>query len=183
MTEKIICPYCGHAIDSDTVELPELWQERGRIKETFKGIWQLVVEYMDAFRVAVGAPMSLRKKIRFLKPLAEIWITCIFDSKGKRYKVTREVLIDGMTKVCNVEKFGFENHNYLKVIIVKGAERVSAEGLTAMEEKRREEKRGLRAPVGVQNFEPLQDPCPDEGKEEFVRRIKEISGNIGRRMP
>lgn len=176
MTERLTCPYCEHSIDVDMVEMSGLWKEKAELASRLGSTFRLANEYLDSFRAAPDGRLSLKRRVRHLAAIAHLWETEEFEFKGKRFRADRAVIRDALTKVCEAGKFGFENHNYLKAIMVKGAERVSAEGLTAREESKKEEGRR----------EKCEDGRPEDGredKEEFVRRIKGISANIGRKMP
>jgi len=100
-----------------------------------------------------------------------------FELNGKRYRTDWARIIRAMTAVVTANKFGFKNHNYLKRVMVEEAERVSAEGLTAKEERERSE-------VGGQRLEA--EDRKDEGMtaEEFKRRrgIESLSDMVGKEM-
>jgi hypothetical protein len=188
MSEKLTCPFCEHSIDVDMVDMAGLWKEKADLASRLGSLWRLANEYLDSFRSAPDSRLSLKRRVRHLTAIAHLWETGEFEFKGRRYRLDRAVIRDALAKVCEAGKFGFSDHNYLKVIMVKNAERVSAEGLTAKEEAAREEKRGLRVteqPVGAtpRGCPDGSRACPDPDKEEFKKRIKDITQNIGRRMP
>jgi hypothetical protein len=176
MSERLTCPYCENSIDVDMVEMAGLWRERSELAARLGSAFRLCNEYLDSFRAAPDGRLSLKRRVRHLMALAHLWETEEFEFKGKRYRVNRAIIKDALTKVCEAGKFGFSDHNYLKVIMVKSSERVSSEGLTAREEKKREEGRRLKA-------EERAALAPEPDKEEFKRKIGEIVNNIGRAMP
>ncbi|SPD73797.1 hypothetical protein PITCH_A1970016 [uncultured Desulfobacterium sp.] len=174
MTDKITCPFCDHSIDVDLVDMAGMWRQRETLAARFGSAWNLANEYVDAFRVKPGARMALKKRLRHLEELVKLWDTGIFEYDGRRYRLGKDAIKAGMQKVCDAEKYGFKDHNYLKVVLRDAAERVSAEGLTAREEAAREA--GFRK--AAQHVETLEEERVS--KEEHVRRIREIKGSIGR---
>ena len=178
MTERITCPYCDHSIDLDIIDMAGLWKERAALAARFGGGWKIVNEYVEAFRVRPGARMALKKRLRHLEELAKLWETGVFEYDGRRYRVGKDAIMAAMQKVCNAEKTGFKDHAYLKVVLKDGAERVSAEGLTAKEEVAREGNK--RRTVGA-----TPRGCPDDGPVDAVdhkKRLGEIVERIGRPM-
>lgn len=194
MTEKLTCPFCARAIDLDMVETADLWKDRERLAARLGPAWRLANEYIDAFRAHPEHRITLKRRVRHLMPIAHLWETKEFEFNGKRYRVTEPVIRDALTRVCETGKFGFKDHNYLKVILVKGAERISAQGLTAAEERKRDEARrqkGLEAwRLGGQepdkehpSFLASQSPSDEEpmSTREFQKRIGELANKIGGR--
>ena len=104
-----------------------------------------------------------------------------FQVEKKRYRITRDRIVVGLRTVCDLEKFGFKNHNYLKRVLVPDAERISAEGLTAKEERKREEvKKERRSSDDRQECLPHNSMTPEaqaELKKKLgVRRFSELIG-------
>lgn len=138
MSDKIKCPYCQKKFDVDLMDLAQLWQDRAGLAARLGPVWQLANEYLDAFRVKPDGRLTLKRRIRHLGSLAALWEQGLFEVEGKRYRCSQVMIRESMTRVCELEKFGFKNHNYLKRILLKAAGRVSAEGLTAKEERDRD---------------------------------------------
>ena len=65
----------------------------------------------------------------------------MYSYSGKQYRVDKPSIKAGLQVVCNLDKFGFKNHNYLKKILTEHSERISAEGMTAAEEQKIEDER------------------------------------------
>jgi len=88
---------------------------------------------------------------------------------------------ESMRKVCDLEKHGFGNHNYLKRVMAGDAERISAEGLTAADEKKREEDRSQRSEVRDQEEEPRMTP---EAQKAFKKKlgVRKFSDLIGKKQ-
>jgi hypothetical protein len=105
--------------------------------------WRLVFEYSDCFRQSEFGNVSMSKRLRIFKDIARLLDALIFSYRGKRYRTSWHEAIKAMTNICNAQKWGFHNHNYLLSILVKTADRLSIEGLTAKEEAAREEERSL----------------------------------------
>ena len=146
MTEKLICPYCEHRLDLDMIESADLFRERETLAAGFGPAWKIANEYVEAFRVRPGACMILKKRVRILSELLRLWTSCEFEFQGKLYRAAKPEIQAALITICNLEKTGFKDHNYLKKVLLSGSQRVSAEGLTAEEERREEEgKRSKRA--------------------------------------
>ena len=109
------------------------------------GRWcPLVWEYTGAFATKRLGAIAPAKRLRIVTELAKLWETGIFSLERKQYRITKDKIIESMRKVCDLEKHGFGNHNYLKRVMSGDAERISAEGLSASEEARREEDKKVR---------------------------------------
>ena len=174
MTEKLTCPYCRHLIDIDLVDTTGLWRERDAIKDRFGNVmvWNLANEYVNAFREDTDVLMALKKRVRLLNEVLALWESGTYIRKDKSYRVSKDAILAAMRKFCNMQKTGFSKHEYLYEILGDSAERISAEGLTARDEKKREEGRRLKAEDRASNSDP-----------DFGTRMGEIAKNIGRRMP
>ena len=181
MSEKITCPFCDHQIDIDLVEMADMWRKRAELAARFGNGWKVVNEYVDTFRKAQGHRMALKKRIRILESLLELWEKGMFKREGKSYRADKNAVMGAMRKVCNMEKTGLpDNHSYLFAVLIDGAERVSAEGLTAREEAEKEEGRRLKAEGRSQEVQAENETVP---WGEHTRRLGEIARNIGRPMP
>jgi len=142
MTDKIQCPYCERSFDLDQVENAELWRQRSELASRLgPRAWRVANEYLECFRVKPGARITVKKRVRHLVKLVALWETREFELDGKSWRTRRAEILAGMETVCELQLNGFKNHNYLKRILQKGAKRVSAEGMTAVEERERERKR------------------------------------------
>jgi hypothetical protein len=107
----------------------------------FGSAFPLAEEYIMSFRGSLHGAVSLTKRVRLLKELSGLWERCEFGYEGKRYRTDKSRIVEAFKAVCDAEKHGFKNHNYLKKILIDRAERISAEGMTAREEEEREERR------------------------------------------
>lgn len=154
---KLICPKCGYRFDAEQASRDEGWRAMTGIAGRFGQYWKVADEYADCFRPTEFSPVTFKKKLRLLGLLLEIFDSEIFEYNGKRYRTTRQAIVKGMAEICNRQKYGLGNNNYLKVILLKTAERISAEGLTAREEARREEERRQRPVDGRQGSESVRD--------------------------
>ena len=173
-TINLICPRCGNTfILSDAVK--ELEQrEIADIAAIFGQSWRLIYEYTDCFRKSEYGGMQRSKRVRLLKEVSRLFDSCEFNYEGKRYRVTWPEVIAAITQTCNAEKFGLKNHNYLKVILLKTAKRVSAEGLTAAEEKEKAVRPRAES-KGEQEGEFLK-----QAPEDVANRIHSILNKLGR---
>ncbi len=138
---KITCPYCERAFDVDQVDDAELWRERAEIAAKLGPAWRIANEYVDCFRQFTTSRVSLKKRVRILWRMVKLWEACEFEYYGKRYRTDKRRIMEALETVCNREKCGFQNDNYLKRVMMQASERVSAQGMTAKEEQDREEKR------------------------------------------
>ena len=171
MNDKLICPHCERSFDIEAVEDADLWRERAEIAARLGHAWKPVNEYIEAFRATRGSRLSNRKQIRLLAEIARLWEAGRFEFDGKRYKISQPEILKGLTAVCNADKTGFQNHNYLKKVLMTGAEKLSAEGLTAGEEEKREEKRREQG-AGSREDEGFLSP------EEIRKRAREFADRI-----
>jgi len=134
----LLCPRCGNSFTL-AESIKELEQkEISDIAAKFGQSWRLIYEYSDCFRKTEYGGMARSKRLRLLKEVARLFDTCEFMYEGKRWRTAWPEVLAAITQICNAEKFGLKNHNYLKVILVKTAKRVSTEGMTAEEEQKRE---------------------------------------------
>lgn len=174
MSEKITCPFCEKSFDLEQIETGDIWRERADLASRLNSAWKLANEYIDAFRAKPGARMSLKKGTRHLRGLAALWKKCEFEYQGKRYRTSRESILNAMTTVCELEKTGFVNHNYLKKVLLPTASRVSAEGMTAKEEVRREEVRRKGRPLEAEDADKEKD-LEKISYREHLEKIKKQS--------
>jgi len=169
----LICPRCGNSfVLSDAIREVEQ-REIADIASKFGPSWRLIYEYTDCFRKSETGGMQRSKRVRLLKEVSRLFDTCEFNYEGKRYRTTWPEVIGAITQTCNAEKFGLKNHNYLKVILLKTAKRVSAEGMTAAEEAEGERRRAQGA--GRKEEKVLEEAPPD-----VAERFGNILGKLGR---
>jgi len=138
---QLICPNCGSRFDLEQA-VRELEQSETHDIAAKLGVhWRLVYEYSDCLRQSEFGNVSLTKRLRIFKSIARLLDTSMFSYKGKLYRTSQQETIKAMTDICNMQKWGLTNHNYLLAILSKSGERLSAEGLTAKEEQTRERQR------------------------------------------
>jgi len=135
----IVCPHCRKKFNFDEALNHTALEEMVRLAAAMSPIWALSNEYVDAFRADKHSDVSLKKRVRLLSDLAKFWETGMYSYSGKQYRVDKPSIKAGLQVVCNLDKFGFKNHNYFKKILTEHSERISAEGMTAAEEMEREE--------------------------------------------
>ncbi len=175
--DSIHCPYCDRAFDMDMIEIADLFRERLDIAAKLGPIWRLANEYLDCFRHTPGGRINLKKRVRHLTALVWLWEKCEFEYDGKRYRTSKQAIRQGMTVVCEAEKSGFTNHNYLKKCLLDTAQRISAEGLTAAEESKIEDER--RAKVAASAAEKQERMTAQEymkaaGLRSLTETIRKI---------
>lgn len=133
------CPHCNRKIKLAEAELTGVMTEMVEVAVRIGAHWNLVSEYVDCFRPDHEGHVNLKRRVRILKEVATLIESKEFQLDKKKYRTDINGIRWAMRIVCDLQKHGFPNHNYLKkVMINKGvAERLSAEGLTAEEEKER----------------------------------------------
>jgi len=172
---KLTCPYCGNKYSISEATRTETLVNLTQALAGFGQWCPLVWEYTGAFATQRLGSIAPAKRLRIVTDLARLWETGVFQVENKRYRITRADIVAGMRTVCDLEKYGFRNHNYLKRILLQRAERISAEGLTAEEEQkkiedqkvgrsedRKEEKRmspeaqaAFKKELGINSFKEL----------------------------
>jgi hypothetical protein len=142
MGMMIGCPHCARKFNLLTGEVMGLAIQLGNLANQFREHWPLVSEYVDCFRPK-GGSVTLKRRVRILTELARFFETLEFEYDGKRYRTRLTDIRWAMRHVCDAQMEAFQNHNYIKKMLVNtaGADRVSAEGLTAVEEEERERRR------------------------------------------
>lgn len=107
--------------------------------------WLLAWEYAECFRAKRDGTITAPKRLRIFTDLARLLDACEFVYDGRRYRTDRSKIKAALQTVCDLDKYGFKNHNYLKKVMMDDAEKVSAEGMTAKEEREREKRKEKRA--------------------------------------
>lgn len=130
------CPRCGAKIKFSEAELTGVLVDMVEVAVRIGAHWDLVGEYVDCFRPEQDGHVNLKRRIRILKEIAGLIEAGEFQYDRKKYRIKTEGIRWGMRIVCDLQKHGFRNHNYLKTVMINqgGAERLSAEGLTAKQE-------------------------------------------------
>jgi len=151
---QLVCPKCGSRFEMEQA-VRELEQSETHDIAAKLGVhWRLVNEYSDCWRQSEFGDVGTSKRLRILRSTARLIDTLAFTYRGRRYRTSQHDVIRVMTEICNLQKWGFTNHNYLYSILAKRAERLSAEGLSAAEERQREENRRTAEPQNRRTAEP-----------------------------
>lgn len=177
---KLTCPYCNMKFSIDEAARSETLRNLTQALLGFGKHCDLVWEYTGAFATQHLGPIAPAKRLRIVTDLTRLWETGVFQIQWKRYKIDRAGILAGMLTVCNSEKFGFKNHNYLKRILMADAERVSAEGLTAKDERELEVNKKITRLENEASEEEIMSP---EAQTEFKRKlgINKFSDLIGKK--
>jgi len=141
---KLICPHCEKPFDIEQAVREMEHREVADLAAKFGKAWSIVFEYSDCFRQSEYGSVPLIKRLRHFKELETLFDTLKFDVKGKMYRTNWNTVVNAMTEICNLQKVGFKNHNYLKAVLVRGSDRLSAEGMTAKEEAQSSKVKGQR---------------------------------------
>jgi hypothetical protein len=189
------CPVCKSRYGAADLAAEYVKDELIDLASYFGKLWVLVNEYADCFRKSQWSTILEKKRLRKLQELKQLFESLTFDHNGKRYKTDRQSIISALRAVCDYEKYGFENHNYLKQVLikpfdgtqgVKKAQRVSAEGFTAKDENEIEQQRIDKNRVSV--FDENED-LQNRKKElisgaEFMKRnnLESLVDGIGQNI-
>lgn len=173
--DKIKCPWCDRSFDLDQVEAADLWRERVVLAAGFgKACWPKVNEYLDAFRARRDGRLTLKRRCALLKDMLKLWESGEFMHDGKRWRVEKAGIMKALDVVNALDKYGFRDHNYLKkVMITGGAERLSAEGMSAREERTMDEKRQAGATEERRTLKEFQEARPD---------VAGLAGSVGKKI-
>lgn len=171
ISTKLICPVCESRFTLEQAAREELHRELVELASLFGKNWELVHEYTDCFRQAVHGQIRLAKRVRILRGLWRLFERCEFQVRGKGYRTDWPRILEAMTTVVDAEKYGFKNHNYLKQVMVQGAERLGAEGLTAGEEEERERRRAQRPGRTEKSTDGLQSFKGELGVESLSEHL------------
>ena len=155
---KGVCPKCGSRFNLD---------------QAVDELRQLVWEYTDCFRQTEFGDVMPKTRWRLLKEIARLFETCTFQVRGKRYRSSRHEIVKAMTAMCNRNVWGIKTHGYLCAILMKTADRLSAEGLSAREEQAREIQRAEGRGQRAEEFVGLSG-------EEQRRKIVGIINGLGK---
>ncbi len=175
---KLVCPVCQSKYELQEAATTAALKEMVGLAARFGKVWGMVEEYVETFRASQWGSITIKKRVRLLNEMSKLWETGEFEYNGKRYRADRAGIRAAINTVCNADKFGFKNHNYLKAILKDGAKRVSASGHTAGEEQKRETSRGQRTEDRGQTAD---DGDTVITAEEFKSRkgIKSLADQIG----
>lgn len=175
---KLICPYCSRKFKFEEGVRTKIMIELAGVGARFGECFLLAFEYTESFANQKHGAITAAKRLRVFKELAKLWESCIFEYDGKRYRTDKSKIIVAMRTVCDADKHGFKNHNYLKRVLLESSERLSAEGLTAKEENRREEDKKSRRSEGLEEDERMSPEALKQFKENLG--VSKISDLIGR---
>jgi len=173
---KLTCPHCERSFDVDTLDAADLWRQRAELAAGLGPAWHIVNEYVDCFRATDTSRVTLKKRVRILREVLKLWSTEQFDFDGKTYRTARKRVYESLQTICNMGKLGFQNHNYLKRMLLSDARRLSAEGLTADEEQAREDRRRAEAQARAGDFARVEDGVLSP--EEVRRRSAELIASL-----
>jgi hypothetical protein len=135
--------------------MAELWIQRVDLTARLGNAWKPANEYIDGFRTTIDGRLGLKKRVRLLSEVAKLWESGTWELEGKRYRSSKDQILQAMHQVANAQKCGFQNHNYLKRCLQQTAAKLSEEGLTAAEEEAREKRRREARGKGREDKESL----------------------------
>ena len=184
---KLTCPICQSKYSLEELATTSAMREMIGLAAKFGPTWDLVEEYVTTFRTSRYGGITLTKRLRLLREAARLWEGCEFVYSGKRYRTGHSQIREALNVVCNADKFGFRNHNYLKKVLLDGADRVSAEGMTAAEEREREDNRRLDVGNGRDRSVLRREERAGEEDEsmttaEYKTKLGKLADQIGGTM-
>jgi len=179
--KSLTCPVCQSKYTLEEAATTGALRELVALAARFGKVWGLAEEYMDAFRTQQWGSVSLKKRVRLLLELIRLWETGEFAVNGKHYRADRTQIRAALNTVCNAEKIGFNNHNYLYKVLQDGAKRISAAGETAAEERKRENNRRRKSEVGSRKTDDSDGPMT-AAQYRDKEGIKSLADQIGRDM-
>ena len=174
---KWICPHCEKPFDMEQAIKEMEHREVADLAAKFGKAWSIVFEYSDCFRQSEYGSVSLKKRLRIFKEINSLFDGLNFVVKGKKYRTEWNTVLSGMTEICNIQKWGFRNHNYLKAVLIKSSDRLSTEGMTAKEEAQSSKVKGQRTedPASLEPASRKGDITADEFcKKHGVKSLGEI---------
>jgi len=136
---KLKCPRCGSGFDLEQASAAKAVAELADVAARLGGCWSLVYEYVDGFLKRPFGVMAIETRLRHAREVLTLWESCEFVYDGRRYRTDKATIRAALAVVCNAQKVGFKNHNYLKSVLLGDSDKMSAQGHTATEETHREE--------------------------------------------
>lgn len=133
---RLRCPACGSEIKWEEAVRGGDLEALGRAQTAFGADFELVNEYLDGFKARRGGPLHLKKRLRLLREVWDMWSTGRFTFGGEEYQVGREEFREALAQVANRELVGLKNHNYLKQVLKAAARKTSVR----LERERREKE-------------------------------------------
>lgn len=176
---KLTCPVCMSKFAPECLDAAAEFSELIELAARLGSVWALANEYLQAFRLVQGGAITIKMRLRRLREITDFWETGNFEFGGRRYRTDRTQIKNAMLTVCNAQKVGFSNHNYLKRILLNGAEQVSAEGLTARDEQEREDalrRRGTQSNGQKSEKTTLTEFEQRTGQNVFSKLAKTMEG-------
>jgi hypothetical protein len=133
---KLACPHCGKPVDPEQLERAGDWRECWQLAARLGKSNGLVDEYAEHWRGKGG--LTLKKKIRVYREVAQLLESSEFKFDGRRYRTDQRSVLQAIRETVDAARPPLRNHNYLFTILTRTAERLSAEGFSAKGEAQRE---------------------------------------------
>lgn len=116
----LICPVCESRFAWGDVARMAVWGETVELASFFGRDWGLVNEYVDCFRPSMHSSVTAKRRLRLLQELKRLFLTSSIVYEGRQYRIDKGRVVVAVRAVCDAQKFGFRNHNYLKRVLVSG---------------------------------------------------------------
>jgi len=165
---KLQCPKCGSRFEMEQAVRELEQSETHDIAAKLGEHWRLVFEYSECFRQKEYGDVPLTTRLRTFKSITELLDTNKFEYRKKWYRTSWHESIKAMTQICNLQKTGFTNNNYLFKMLLSTSDRLSAEGLSAKEEREREHARARAA-------HSSKDVAHSPGKMDFKGIVQNLT--------
>lgn len=142
MSQTLVCPACGAEISLEQFEQAADILALHRLAAAFGDDWGLVREYVELFRGKQA--LKVVKILRLAREIWEIWSRGRFLSNRQEYEVGREEFKEALRITCNQVSPPLSNHNYLKKVLVKAAEKTSKRQERELRDREEHLRSGLR---------------------------------------
>ncbi len=189
MNRKLKCPACGTEISLEQLEQTADLEALRKAEESYGVDWTMIREYLDCFRPASGKALTVKKQLRLAREVYEMWSSGRFSSNRQEYEVERQEFREALRITCNQVSPPLTNHNYLKKVLLKAAEKTSQRRERELREREERLQAGLRPGGEMSDAASLTDAeraemhrlgwavrhakTPEE-KAEASRRYKEF---------
>jgi hypothetical protein len=173
MSLTLRCPACGAEIKLSAAEAAAELKALDKAAGLFGEDWDLAAEYLEAFRSAgrdagaTGRPPALKRRLRLLRELWLMWQGGKFEFRRTAYVVDRPEFREALRTVCDQVKAGLTNHNYLRAVLVAGAQETSKR--REREFKAREQGLGAREPEAAGTTGETPAPLKSPGGTPALR--------------
>ena len=153
-TPLLTCPYCGESFAAEAVQEGRDLAEYLSILAGFGSYACTVRDYIGLFKAKPGSKQRLSTKLKVARELDKLWRAGEFSYRGAVYHLDRTHIADALHRTVQqmAGQCGFNNHNYLKKVMLPEARRKAVKEEHALEAARqsgqhRQQKEQMTVPV------------------------------------